>query len=617
METTYTYRNGKKIALKKSENEFVIRALPDALANAGFENAVQISSASSRVAATRSELEPMMARARVLAPTFHSYRDGETGADFDITDRIFIRLVEGKGPSDVDALAAKYGLELLEKYSDRDYLFRLTNYTGMNPIKLVVKLTEEEKGVVASANHDLNYRMQRYAVPIPTDREYLQQWHLHTRLQNSQFDRRASSLCEDAWQLLDGTGSADVVIGVTDDGCKLDHPDFGASGKIPDWGYFQGTALVHRASAGADAKQMYTTGYNHGTECAAVAAADLDASLTVGAAPGCRLLPIKWEITPDGILEISDSKMLTALRHVAPKVDILTNSWGAPVTNSWVQQVKDLVGDLAVSGGRQGRGILFLWAAGNENRPVHHNAAVDVPYEDGWFRLPNGTPAWMKPSTARMFTNDLVDIPGVLHVAALASTARRSHYSNYGTGVALCAPSSNSHTYRRMNLSGLGITTGSGEAGGITHKFGGTSSATPLVAGIAALIISANPGLTALQVAEILKKTAAKDLDFTGYPRTPPAPFDQDTSWDVSPIPPFDNGAFVNNGATEGTWSPWFGHGKVDAQAAVRAALEGRKPAAIAVKTDKRKPGLAAAGTGAGTNKTNKRNKHSSGAPRA
>ena len=55
--------------------------------------------------------------------------------------------------------------------------------------------------------------------------------------------------------------------------------------------------------------------------------------------------------------------------------------------------------------------------------------------------------------------------------------------------------------------------------GGITHIFGGTSSATPLVAGIAALVISANPNLTALEVIALLKRTAAKDLSATGYPR--------------------------------------------------------------------------------------------------
>ena len=41
-------------------------------------------------------------------------------------------------------------------------------------------------------------------------------------------------------------------------------------------------------------------------------------------------------------------------------------------------------------------------------------------------------------------------------------------------------------------------------------QFGGTSSAAPLVAGIAALVISANPSLTAKEVKDIIKESADK-----------------------------------------------------------------------------------------------------------
>jgi len=124
-----------------------------------------------------------------------------------------------------------------------------------------------------------------------------------------------------------------------------------------------------------------------------------------------------------------------------------------------------------------------------------------------------------------------------------------------------------------MAVTGLGILTTSGRSPFFDSEFGGTSSATPLVSGIAGLVISANPNLTALQVVSILQKTAGKDLNMTGYPRTPAAPYDPNTSWDISPVAPHNSGNFKSIGHPDGTWSGWFGFGKVDAAAAVAEAL--------------------------------------------
>jgi hypothetical protein len=50
-----------------------------------------------------------------------------------------------------------------------------------------------------------------------------------------------------------------------------------------------------------------------------------------------------------------------------------------------------------------------------------------------------------------------------------------------------------------------------GQSRGDNYKhFGGTSASTPLVAGVCALMLSANPDLTAKEVKEILRKTADK-----------------------------------------------------------------------------------------------------------
>ena len=567
---TYTYRGGKKLELGKRPDQFVSRAPPEVLEAAGIAgDAEPVSPVASRVTVPAPGLEAQMARARALAPTHHAYTVADSGQDFLITDRIFVTFKAALSAEEVAAFAGRYGLLQRERYSDVDYLFQLTNHTGMNPVKLVVTLTENEP-LVALAENDLNYLVAKQAVVLPADPEYARQWHLHGHLSHPEVDPRANARCERAWLLLDGFGNPEVVVGVTDDGCKLDHPDFDSPGKFAAWAYFSGTRLVTDRDIDAQPAGMYHRGADHGTACAGVIAGEADAVLTVGAAPACRLLPVKWESRGPSLL-INDSKMLTALGFLGDKVDVVSNSWGSVPDFMFATIVINRITQLAASGGRRGRGVLFLWAAGNENCPIQHDAAQDVPYTNGWVQVA-GSWQWGGVQTARRFANNLVPIPGVLHVAALASTARRSHYSNYGTGVELCAPSSNSHAFFRMGVAGLGITTASGEAGNVTQQFGGTSSATPLVAGVAALVISAHPGLSAFEVGSVLRRTAAKDLDMTPYPRTPPARYDPDTSWDVSPVAPFDSGAFQDIGHADGSWSPWFGHGRVDAERAVALA---------------------------------------------
>ena len=574
-ETLYTYRGGQRVPLKKQPNQFVVRALPGQIATLPGDAREQVSSASTRVVVSSDELDPVMDRARTIAPTHHAYARADTQEAFLITDRVFITFGEGTTEDDVDALAGKYGLLLLDRYSDRDYLFRLTDQTGMNPVKLVVKLTEDEP-LVTRADHDLNVQARKYEVEVPDDPQYLLQWHLHQRLDNPEVDPRSSSRCEEAWQLLDSFGDSEVVVGITDDGCKLDHPDFDGEDKFAGWGYLRGTRLINDRDVDAEPAAMYKPGANHGTSCAGVTAGEVDGVLTVGAAPGCRLFPVQWESQGPSLF-ISDSKFLTVLNYLADKVDIISNSWGVTPISEWVPLVTDKITELAEVGGRRGSGILFLFAAGNENCPINYESDVDIPYTPGW--NPSFT-AWVGVQTARTFRNNLVGIPGVMHVAALASNAQRSHYSNYGPGMMLTAPTSNSHSYFRTQVPGLGITTTTGDDSEFTQRFGGTSSATPLVAGVAALVISANPSLSGYQVADLLRETAAKDLNFTGYERTPPATYDPDTSWDVSPVPPFDQGEFQDGDDDElGSWSPWFGYGKADALMAVSAALTREKEA--------------------------------------
>jgi len=141
----YTYRGGEKVELDKSPDQMVVRALPGELTDPSIINAEQVSAASTRITTNAADLDLAMARSRENAPTHHAYYETESGAEFLITDRVFVTFKEALTDMQVDEFAGRYGLIKKETYSDRDYLFQLTNHTGMNPVKLVVQLMEKSR----------------------------------------------------------------------------------------------------------------------------------------------------------------------------------------------------------------------------------------------------------------------------------------------------------------------------------------------------------------------------------------------------------------------------------------------------------------------------------------
>ena len=246
-QSSYTYRNGEKIPLEKRSDQFVVRALPQDLQDVGLAGAEQVSSASSRVTVSDDESEAAAAAARNVGRVDPAYYHAATGEEFLASDRILVTFKGVPSDDEFNAFIGHYGLVVAQRYSPVDYLLQLTPDTAMDPVELVVKLVEDEY-MVASADHDLNYRASLYAEIPPSDPSYIEQWHLHTRLSHAQFDPRASSRCEEAWQLLDSFGSPDIVVAVTDDGCRMDHQRLRFSGQVRRLGLFPRHHIGERRS---------------------------------------------------------------------------------------------------------------------------------------------------------------------------------------------------------------------------------------------------------------------------------------------------------------------------------------------------------------------------------
>ncbi len=90
--------------------------------------------------------------------------------------------------------------------------------------------------------------------------------------------------------------------------------------------------------------------------------------------------------------------------------------------------------------------------------------------------------------------------PGVIAVGATDLTGNRAEYSNYGTLVDLAAPGGRADPEM--------ISTVDQEGNPCLDR--GTGCAVAIAAGVAAMVLSANPDLTADEVAKILKETAVK-----------------------------------------------------------------------------------------------------------
>ncbi len=273
----------------------------------------------------------------------------------------------------------------------------------------------------------------------------------------------------DAWNI--ARASANVRIAILDEGVDTRHEDLA-------------TAVVAGYDAIDDDDFQEPNPWDgHGTACAGLAAAIPANDKGVrGVGGGCSLLAVRIARSdaPGADWTTSNSIIARAVDWSWQNgADVLSNSWGGgPASNAIARAF-----ERARTQGRGGRGCVVVIAAGNDNGAVSFPATL--------------------PEVIAVAASNEFDEPKT-------PTSRDGERwgSNFGPEISLAAPGVHNYT---TDITGVaGYNPGQFLDANYVSDFNGTSSATPIVAGAAALLLSVNAELREYEVRAILVGTADK-----------------------------------------------------------------------------------------------------------
>jgi subtilisin family serine protease len=475
-------------------------------------------------------------------PSPVAFREEETGLLHVVYREVVVRFQHSTPQKTRQALLNKHGFKVRAKnafFEDQMIVYNPERkYSGEKLLEISNEMTETDEVIFAAPNFVSQFR--RTALPSIRREE----WHLLNGGGGAGVVAGEDVDVRDAWRTT--TGKASIVVAVLDDGVDIEHPNLrtriwrNPNSRSPNrFGrdfFLRDTDPDHfnpRPKLFRDPFDQMAGNDIHGTPCAGVIAAAGKANGSVGAAPGCRILPVKVFHADD----LADSsRVADAIRFASSIADILSCSWSGGSS-------PDIQLALADAGqiGRGGKGSAVFCAAGNG------------------FGRPVGFPAKDRNAIA---------------VGATTDRATIANYSNVGPQIAVTAPSSGGTRgifTTDVSIQNRGFNIGRADKGGAdglhTNSFGGTSSATPLAAGVAALVLSANPDLSRTDLRNVLTSTADK----------------------------------IGSGYDASGHSDEFGFGRINAAKAVQAALgmvRTSRPAARKTKPAKaaRKPAKRRAG---------------------
>jgi len=408
-----------------------------------------------------------MGNVRIACPVFHlSY------GDLMVTDEFIVKFQRSVSKAEIDAFNRLNDVEIARKaeWTER-YLLRVKDPNGMNTLRTANVYYEDPITVFSMPNFVIRSERLLGAV-TPDDTYFAQQWSLN----NTEQDPPDGTLDADidapeGWET--STGNSNIVIAVIDTGVDLSHEDL-TNRLVDGYDFVDDDEYPSPGNAISDA---------HGTACAGLAGAGTDnAKGIAGLDWNCAMMPVRM---------ISND--MTTNQWIADAIEWASDNGAHVLSNSWSWNHSDAMHDAikeAKANGRGGKGCIITACSHNQGGAVLYPAAYDeviavgaTNHEDVLWLYSNRGPELdvVGPSGSGGLEN-----AGQGEVAVIMWSTDITGEDGYNHG-----------------------DESEGDADGdYTKWMGGTSGATPEVAGLAALILSMNPEFTSNQVQYIIESTA-------------------------------------------------------------------------------------------------------------
>lgn len=254
-----------------------------------------------------------------------------------------------------------------------------------------------------------------------------------------------------AWNIT--KGNPEVVVGIVDNAVWVDHPDL--AGKIvAQRDVIYGVNNANPPGTGNPGE------WSHGTHVAGLVGGASDNNIGVASIGfNVNLIAVK---AANNLSPSSISGGYQGIQWAANNgADIINMSWGG---SGFSQTNQNIINSISAMG------VVLIAAAGNDN--------VSAPHYPSAFQ-------------------------NVISVASIDYNDAKSDFSNYSTTVDISSPGG----VASPGPSGVLSTTYSSGSMGNFDSYIGTSMASPVVAGVAALVLSMNPDLTPAEVENILEST--------------------------------------------------------------------------------------------------------------